>query len=56
MLYTSENSSLAYLENLVNFEDGNIPPNLRLALFFFSLPPVPLIQMGFKYLPTIRGM
>ena len=28
MLYTSENSSLAYLENLVYFEPDNVPPNL----------------------------
>jgi RES domain-containing protein len=28
MLYTSENSSLAYLENLVHFEPENAPPNL----------------------------
>ena len=28
MLYTSMNSSLAYLENLVHFIDPNIPPNL----------------------------
>lgn len=28
MLYTSENSSLAYLENLVHFDPVNIPPNL----------------------------
>ncbi|TZF81473.1 RES family NAD+ phosphorylase [Pedobacter sp. BS3] len=31
MLYTSENSSLAYLENLVYFEAGNIPPDLYLT-------------------------
>ena len=30
MLYTSENSSLAYLENLVYFEPDNFPPNLFL--------------------------
>lgn len=28
MLYTSENSSLAYLENLVHFEADNTPPQL----------------------------
>lgn len=28
MLYTSENSSLAYLENLVHFDSDIIPPNL----------------------------
>jgi len=28
MLYTSENSSLAYLENLVHFDPDIIPPNL----------------------------
>lgn len=28
MLYTSENSSLAYLENLVYFDPENTPPNL----------------------------
>lgn len=28
MLYTSENSSLAYLENLVHFDAGIIPPKL----------------------------
>ena len=28
MLYTSENSSLAYLENLVHFDSAIIPPHL----------------------------
>lgn len=28
MLYTSENSSLAFLENLVHFEADNLPPEL----------------------------
>src|SRR4051812_46061807 len=31
MLYTSENSSLAYLESLVHFEEPNIPPNLYIV-------------------------
>ncbi len=31
MLYTSENSSLAYLENLVHFNPYNIPPNLFIS-------------------------
>ena len=31
MLYTSENSSLAYLESLVHFEEANIPPNLYIV-------------------------
>jgi RES domain-containing protein len=31
MLYTSENSSLALLENLVHFDEGEIPPQLYLA-------------------------
>lgn len=30
MLYTSENSSLAYLENLVHFDDTEYPPKLYL--------------------------
>jgi RES domain-containing protein len=28
MLYTSANSSLAYLENLVHFDESNLPPDL----------------------------
>jgi RES domain-containing protein len=28
LLYTSENSSLAYLESLVHFEEADYPPNL----------------------------
>jgi RES domain-containing protein len=28
MLYTSINSSLAYLENLVHFDESNLPPDL----------------------------
>ena len=28
MLYTSENSSLAFLESLVHFDEGEIPPQL----------------------------
>jgi RES domain-containing protein len=31
MLYTSMNSSLALLENLVHFEESNLPPNLYLT-------------------------
>ena len=31
MLYTSENSSLAYLETLVHFNQFNIPPGLHIA-------------------------
>jgi RES domain-containing protein len=31
MLYTSMNSSLAYLENLVHFNEGEVPPNLYIA-------------------------
>lgn len=31
MLYTSMNSSLAYLENLVHFDEYNRPPNLYIA-------------------------
>src|SRR4051812_28865876 len=31
MLYTSENSSLAYLENLVHFAEADIPPNLYIV-------------------------
>lgn len=28
MLYTSENSSLAYIESLVHFDEGSTPPDL----------------------------
>jgi len=46
MLYTSENSSLAYLENLVHFEIENSPPNLYIMsielkvddTFIYTLP------------------
>lgn len=31
MLYTSVNSSLAYLENLVHFDESNLPPNLYIV-------------------------
>jgi len=31
MLYTSANSSLAYLENLVHFDELNFPPHLYIA-------------------------
>jgi len=31
MLYTSVNSSLAYLENLAHFDESNFPPNLYIA-------------------------
>jgi RES domain-containing protein len=31
MLYTSMNSSLAYLENLVHFDESDLPPNLYIA-------------------------
>jgi len=31
MLYTSMNSSLAYLENLVHFNESDVPPGLHIA-------------------------
>lgn len=30
MLYASENSSLAYLENLVHFDETDVPPDLHI--------------------------
>jgi RES domain-containing protein len=36
MLYTSENSSLAFLENLVHFDEGEIPP--QLFVIGFEIP------------------
>ena len=33
MLYTSENSSLAFLESLVHFDEGEIPPQLYIIEF-----------------------
>ncbi len=33
MLYTSENSSLAFLESLVYFDEGEIPPQLYITEF-----------------------
>jgi RES domain-containing protein len=39
MLYTSENSSLAYLENLVHFEAENTPPNLYITSIVLSARP-----------------
>jgi RES domain-containing protein len=32
MLYASMNSSLAYLENLVHFNESDLPPNLYIAV------------------------
>jgi RES domain-containing protein len=47
MLYTSENSSLSYLESLVHFEAENTPPNLYIITIdikaddslIYTLPP-----------------
>src|SRR5690606_24274992 len=39
MLYTSENSSLAYLENLVHFDSDIIPPNLFIMGIEVTGPP-----------------
>lgn len=36
MLYTSMNSSLAYLENLVHFDDTEAPPNLYITAIEIS--------------------
>jgi RES domain-containing protein len=36
MLYTSMNSSLAYLENLVHFDESNLPPNLYIIAIQIS--------------------
>jgi RES domain-containing protein len=45
MLYTSINSSLAYLENLVHFDETDVPPNLHIVeieiiddSFIYQLP------------------
>ena len=39
MLYTSQNSSLAYLENLVHFDELNMPPRLFITAIEVNAKP-----------------
>jgi RES domain-containing protein len=51
MLYTSENSSLAYLETLVHFDETDYPPNLFIVkIELDDKPPVHLLPE--KLYPT----
>ena len=51
MLYTSENSSLAYLENLVHFEDSNIPPNLYIIKIELKVEDALIFNLPAKAYP-----
>src|ERR1700743_3204119 len=50
MLYTSMNSSLAYLENLVHFDESNFPPNLYIATI--EIPGIPFYQLPANEYPA----
>ncbi len=51
MLYTSENSSLAYLENLVHFEAHLIPPSLYISVLKITDRPNLIYTMPDKDYP-----
>ncbi|MBB5637477.1 RES domain-containing protein [Pedobacter cryoconitis] len=51
MLYTSENSSLAYLENLVHFEIENTPPNLYIMSIGISADDALIYTLPDKIYP-----
>ena len=50
MVYTSENSSLAFLENLVHQEESELPPDLYIAEIFFP-DTAPLLSVPDKTYP-----
>ena len=50
MLYTSENSSLAYLENLVHLDESEFPPSLFIAELTIS-PTAPIYRLAEKEYP-----
>lgn len=45
MLYTSMNSSLAYLENLVHFDESNLPPDLYITTLELQVTDEDVYQM-----------
>lgn len=51
MLYTSENSSLAYLESLVHFDDLEYPPSLFILKIEMD-DKAPVYQLSAKEYPT----
>jgi len=51
MLYTSENSSLAYLESLVHFDPENIPPQLFIMRLELSCPEKLIYTLPLKSYP-----
>lgn len=52
MLYTSENSSLAYLENLVHFEIENSPPNLYMMSIELKVDDTLIYKLPDKIYPV----
>lgn len=51
MLYTSENSSLAYLENLVHFNEINMPPRLFITAIELGIEPGLIYELPDKAYP-----
>ncbi|OOQ61459.1 RES family NAD+ phosphorylase [Mucilaginibacter pedocola] len=51
ILYTSENSSLAFLENLVHFDSDNIPPELFLTQIEINVPEKLIYTLPDRHYP-----
>lgn len=51
MLYTSENSSLAFLENLAHFDPDNIPPELYIIRLELSVGDELIYTLPDKHYP-----
>jgi RES domain-containing protein len=51
MLYTSINSSLAYLENLVHFDESHFPPGLYIAAIEIPDDDIMIYQLPDKNYP-----
>ncbi|MEO6148856.1 MAG: RES family NAD+ phosphorylase [Mucilaginibacter sp.] len=45
LLYTNQNSSLAYLENLVHFDEVNMPPRLFIVTIELNIKPSKLYEV-----------
>ncbi|MCR8557919.1 RES family NAD+ phosphorylase [Mucilaginibacter sp. BJC16-A38] len=52
MLYTSMNSSLAYLENIVHFAEMDVPPNLYIASIELNIDDSLIFKLPDSEYPT----
>ena len=52
MLYASENSSLAFLENLVHFDELNLPPDLYMISIEISIDESQVYRLPYPEYPV----